>query len=140
MQIWLFSDILEKLKGLTLELQWTDFYGKVQKKQMIRVEAAANCSRMVHRMALRDWGILGQTYKCYLLLTLKDKVGKKIDEEPYFFSRPKELDLPQPHLYWRVKTMDGKCEVTLSSKELDKDLFIEVPAQGARFRDNFYDH
>ena len=139
LQIWLLSDRLEKLNGLTLELQRTDFYGKVQKKQVIRVEAAANCSRMVHQMALSDWGIPGQTHKCYLLLTLKDKAGKKIDEEPYFFSRPRELDLPQPHLHWQVKTMDGQCEVTLSSRELVKDVFVEVPAQGARFSDNFFD-
>ena len=35
--------------------------------------------------------------------------------------------------------MDGKCEVTLSSKQLARDIFIEIPFQGARFSDNFFD-
>ncbi len=29
--------------------------------------------------------------------------------------------------------------LTVKSKELAKDLFIEVPVQGARFSDNFFD-
>ena len=35
--------------------------------------------------------------------------------------------------------MDGKYEVTLSAKQLARDVFIEIPVQGARFTDNFFD-
>lgn len=35
--------------------------------------------------------------------------------------------------------MDGACEVTLTSDMLAKDLFIEIPVQGAQFTDNFFD-
>ena len=40
---------------------------------------------------------------------------------------------------YKVKQMDGKCEVTLSTKQLARDIFIEIPVQGARFTDNFFD-
>ena len=35
--------------------------------------------------------------------------------------------------------MDGKYEVTLSARQLARDVFIEIPVQGARFTDNFFD-
>lgn len=38
-----------------------------------------------------------------------------------------------------MKPMDGKYEVTLSARQLARDVFIEIPVQGARFTDNFFD-
>jgi beta-mannosidase len=38
-----------------------------------------------------------------------------------------------------VKPMDGKYEVTLSARQLARDVFIEIPVQGAKFTDNFFD-
>ena len=35
--------------------------------------------------------------------------------------------------------MDGKYEVTLSARQLARDVFIEIPVQGAKFTDNFFD-
>ena len=35
--------------------------------------------------------------------------------------------------------MDGKYEVTLSARQLARDVFIEIPVQGARFTDNYFD-
>jgi beta-mannosidase (EC 3.2.1.25) len=35
--------------------------------------------------------------------------------------------------------MDGKYEVTLSARQLARDVFIEIPVQGVRFTDNFFD-
>ena len=40
---------------------------------------------------------------------------------------------------YKVKPMDGKYEVTLSARQLARDVFIEIPVQGARFTDNFFD-
>ena len=38
-----------------------------------------------------------------------------------------------------MKQKDGMCELTLFSPALAKDVFIEIPLQGARFSDNFFD-
>ena len=38
-----------------------------------------------------------------------------------------------------MKQTDGKCELTITSSKLAKDVFIEVPFQGAHFSDNFFD-
>jgi beta-mannosidase len=38
-----------------------------------------------------------------------------------------------------IQYADGEYRVLLSSKKLAKDLFLEIPIQGARFSDNFID-
>ena len=52
----------------------------------------------------------------------------------------KELDLPQTMVKSKIKVVeDGVCEVTLSASKLAKDVFVQIPYQGARFTDNFFD-
>ena len=72
-------------------------------------------------------------------MTLKDQKGKVLSEEIYYFNYPKDQELPQAKVSFKVKTMDGKCEVSLSAKQLARDIFVEIPYQGARFTDNFFD-
>ena len=57
----------------------------------------------------------------------------------HYFLPTKELDLPQTTISTRLKVTDGRCEVTLSSPGLAKDVFVQIPYQGARFTDNFFD-
>ena len=87
----------------------------------------------------------------FLLMTLKNKKGEVLSEETFYFNFAKDQDLPKADIRYQVKQMDGKCEITLSSKQLARDVFIEIPKQsdsnsltvsslqGARFSDNFFD-
>lgn len=137
--IWLMSDCLEDRADLSLNLQLTDFSGKILDKQTLRTTAPANRSVCAARFSVAEWGDTTQCRNSFLLLTLKDKSGKTISREPYFFNAPKRLDLPVAEIRSQVKSLDGSCEVTLSSRLLAKDVFIEIPVQGARFSDNFFD-
>lgn len=139
LQVWLMSDRLQDMDGMTLEMQLTDFYGKLLRKEKHRVNVPANRSVQVLEQKLADWVTPRQARQCYLLVTLKDKTGKIWSEEPYFFNVPKDLDLPDVSVEPKVKTGDGVCEVTLKSTALAKDVFIEIPVHGARFSDNFFD-
>lgn len=139
LQLWLFSDLLKDRKGLTLEIKLTDFKGKVLKKLLMDTEIAANTSAKVGQMELSSLLSDIQRRKTYLLLTLKDQAGRKLVEEPYFFHRPKDLDLPESSVHCQVTTRDGSCEIVLKSATLAKDVFIELPVMGARFSDNFFD-
>lgn len=56
----------------------------------------------------------------------------------YFFYWPNKLNLPETTIKQSVKYADGKYTVTLSSKKLAKDVFVEVPVLGAKFSDNFF--
>ena len=77
--------------------------------------------------------------RCYLQLTLKDAEGEVLEQAVHFFAKPKELDLPEVAVEWKVKQTAGQCELTLQTDQLAKDVFIEVPLQGVRFSDNFFD-
>ena len=62
-----------------------------------------------------------------------------LSEEIFYFSYPKDQELPMTKVTCKTKQSDGKCEVILSAKQLARDIFIEIPYQGARFSDNFFD-
>ncbi|MFA5656062.1 MAG: glycoside hydrolase family 2 protein, partial [Dysgonamonadaceae bacterium] len=39
----------------------------------------------------------------------------------------------------KVSYADGEYTITLSSKNLAKDVFVEIPILGAKFSNNFFD-
>ena len=137
--IWLLSDLLEDAKGLSLSMQLCDFGGKVLQKQTLKTEVAANTSVCIRELPVASLLTAEQRCHCYWLLTLKDKSGQVVFREPYFFNSSRELDLPATLVTSKIKVSDGACELTLSSPQLAKDVFIEIPVQGARFSDNFFD-
>lgn len=137
LNIYTLSDELKAYKNVSLQMQLMNFDGKVLNKKTIRGEVPANVSALFHK---EDYGELAtDPSRTFLLLTLKDHVGKTLSEIVYYFSYPKDLDLPDTQIRYKVKQMDGKCEITLSAKQLARDVFIEIPYQGARFTDNFFD-
>ena len=135
--IYTLSDELQDYKNATLQLKVMDFNGKVLSKKIIKGEVPANASVVFHQEVYNDLAI--QPTNTLLLMTLKDQKGKVLSEEIYYFNYPKDQDLPEAKVSCKVKTMDGKCEVTLSAKQLARDIFVEIPYQGARFTDNFFD-
>lgn len=137
--IWLVSDLLEKQDGLSLEMELTDFKGRILEKQRLHTEAEANSSRKVWGTGIQTLLAHGRSDNCFLLLKLKDRHGNVVFEEPWFFESPVNLKLPDVHLHSRQRVWDGGCELTLKSDVLAKDVFVEVPVQGVRFSDNFFD-
>lgn len=137
LNIYTLSDELKAYKNVSLQMQLMDFDGKVLNKKTIKGEVPANMSTLFHK---EDYGELTTNpNNTFLLLTLKDQSGKVLSDIVYYFSYPKDQDLPDTQIRYKVKQMDGKCEITLSAKQLARDVFVEIPYQGARFTDNFFD-
>lgn len=137
LNIYTLSDELKAYKNVSLQMQLMDFDGKVLNKKTIKGEVPANMSTLFHK---EDYGELATNpNNTFLLLTLKDQSGKVLSDIVYYFSYPKDQDLLGTQIRYKVKQMDGKCEITLSAKQLARDVFIEIPYQGARFTDNFFD-
>ena len=131
------SDKLEDYNNVTLELKTIDFNGKVLSKEIVKGDIKANCSALFHK---EDFNKIAKSPRNSLLvMTLKDKNGKLINKDQYFFNYPKDLDLPKAKIVSSLKKKDGEYVLTLKSNSLAKDLFIEIPVQGARFSDNFFD-
>lgn len=131
------SDELKDYKQVTLQLKWMDFNGKTLGKKELEGDIPANSSTLFHKEPYADWAKNPQN--SFLLMTLKDRKGEVLSEEIYYFSYPKDQELPETKISYKVKQQDGKCEVTLSAKQLARDIFVEIPYQGARFTDNFFD-
>ena len=131
------SDELKDHKDATLNLKLMDFNGKVLAKKEVKGEVLANSSTVFHKEAYGDWA--KNPTNTLLLMTLKNRKGEVLSEEIHYFSYPKDQELPETQVSYKVKQQDGKCEVTLSAKQLARDIFIEIPYQGARFTDNFFD-
>ena len=135
--IYTLSDELKDYQNATLQLKVMDFNGKVLSKKVVKGEVTANSSVVFHKETYN--GLATSPTNTFLLMTLKDQKGKVLSEEIYYFNYPKDQELPEAKVSCKVKTMDGKCEVTLSAKQLARDIFVEIPIQGAKFTDNFFD-
>ena len=131
------SDELKDYKDATLQWKLMDFNGKVLNKKTVKGEVPANVSAVFHKEAYSDWAT--DPTRTLLLVTLKDQPGKVLSEVIHYFSFPKDQELPEAKVSYKVKTFDGKYEVTLSAKQLARDIFVEIPIQGAKFTDNFFD-
>ena len=135
--IYVMSDKLEAYPGATLQLQLSDFNGKTLKKWKVCNDVPANTSIRFHQ---EDYATLAtDPTRTFLLMTLKSKDGKELSKEIFYFNYPKDQNLPHANIRYKIKQEDGRCEVTLQSKQLARDVFIEIPYQGARFTDNFFD-
>ena len=72
-------------------------------------------------------------------MVVKSKKGEVLSDEIYYFAHPKDQQLPKAKLKCQLKEKDGVCELTIKTDKLARDIFIEVPVQGVRFSDNFFD-
>ena len=137
LNFYIISDRLEDNDNVTLELKTIDFTGKVLAKEIVKGNIKANSSVLFHKA---DFNAMAKSPReSLILMTLKDKSGEIINKDQYYFNYPKDLDLPKAKIEIKLKKADGEYMLTVKSKELAKDLFIEVPVQGARFSDNFFD-
>lgn len=133
------SDKLQDEAGLKLSIELINFSGKEVKKINKTITAKANASEIVHTINSSEFVTDVQRKNCFLLAKLSDRKGQVIGQEIYYFDVPKNLNLPETTIQTKVKQENGKISVTLSSKKLAKDVFIEFPVQGAKFTDNFFD-
>ena len=73
-------------------------------------------------------------------MTLRGADGREVlSDEVFYPVYPKEQRLPRAEIACRKVKKGGVVELTLKSRVLARDVFVEVPLQGARFSDNFFD-
>ena len=135
--IYTLSDELDAVKNTTLQLKVMNFEGKVLNQKTVKGEVPANSSVVYCK---EDYATLAaDPSNTFLLMTLKNSQGQILSEEIYYFNYPKDQNLPETQIRTKIKQLDGRCEITLSAKQLARDIFIEIPVQGARYTDNFFD-
>jgi beta-mannosidase len=136
---YLISDEWQDRADLRLELQLIDFSGNRLWEAHPSVQLPGNSATKVFSEASAAVASAVQRKNACLVAVLKDTGGVSLAETVFYFEPPKHLNLPETSLTQAVEYGDGYCDVTLSTPHLAKDVFIEIPVQGARFSDNFFD-
>lgn len=124
---------------LTLNLELMDFNGKVYRKQKVDGLLPANTSKLFYQEPVEQALAGRDSATTFMHMVVKSKKGEVLSDEVYYFAHPKDQFLPKTPLQWQVKQKKGYCEVTVKADKLARDIFIEVPVQGVRFSDNFFD-
>ena len=135
---YIMSDRLTDVE-LTLNLEMMDFNGKVYRKQKVDGLLPANTSKLFYQEPVEQALAGRDSATTFMHMVVKSKKGEVLSDEIYYFAHPKDQLLPKTPLQWQVKQKKGYCEVTVKADKLARDIFIEVPVQGVRFSDNFFD-
>ncbi|HTN69426.1 MAG TPA: glycoside hydrolase family 2 protein [Dysgonamonadaceae bacterium] len=133
------SDELTDRNNLKLTISLINFTGKKEKNIQTQVMAKANASEKIHSLSISDFASLAQQENCVVHVSLTDQKNKVITETNYYFNWPNKLNLPKTQIEESLTYADGEYTIILSSKNLAKDVFVEIPILGAKFSDNFFD-
>ena len=139
LNIYIMSDKLDDVSNLSLHISLIDFQGKVIKNLQTKVNAKANASEKIYSLSIEDFATPTQQENSVVSVQLIDSNKKTVAESNYFFYWPNKLNLPKTDIDKSISYADGTYTVTLKSKYLAKDVFVEIPIQGAKFSDNFFD-
>ena len=137
--VYLVSDELQDHDGVKLDVELMDFDGKVHGKWTQSGMLAANSSVLF--MKKRAGELQGKLSAANSLLhfTLKTKKGVTLADDVFYFAYPKDQKLPEANIETSVRGRGDAIEMTLKTDKLARDIFVEVPVQGVRFTDNFFD-
>lgn len=137
--VYLVSDELQDHDGVRVDVELMDFDGKAHGKWTQSGMLAANSSVLF--MKKRAGELQGKLSAATSLLhfTLKAKNGATLADDVFYFAYPKDQKLPEANIETSVRRRGDAIEMTLKTDKLARDIFVEVPVQGVRFTDNFFD-
>ena len=138
LDIYTISDKLEAVAGCTIELAVEDFHGNTLSRHDIECDIAPNTTARVSTLVMAD--IVTEWMKAKTLLDIRVvKDGTTLFAGKHYFLKPRDLDLPRPTVAHSVRWDGDKAIITLTTDCLAKDVFIETPAQGIDYTDNYFD-
>ncbi len=137
--VYLISDELQDRDGVRLTVELMDFDGKSHGKWTHNGKLSANTSMLFLKKRVDEFLSKQDAATSFLRFTLKAKNGASLADEVFYFAYPKDQKLPEARIETSVKKSGEAIEMTLKTDKLARDIFIEVPVQGLRFSDNFFD-
>lgn len=137
--VYLISDELQDRDDVRLTVELMDFDGKSHGKWTHSGKLSANTSMLFIKKRVDEFLSKQDAATSFLRFTLKAKNGASLADEVFYFAYPKDQKLPEARIETSVKRRGEAIEMTLKADKLARDIFIEVPVQGVRFSDNFFD-
>lgn len=137
--VYLVSDELQDHDGVRLDVELMDFDGKVHGKWTQSGMLAANSSVLFMKKPAGELQGKLSAANSLLHFTMKAKNGATLADDVFYFAYPKDQKLPEANIETSVRRRGDAIEMTLKTDKLARDIFVEVPVQGVRFTDNFFD-
>lgn len=137
--VYLVSDELQDHDGVRLDVELMDFDGKVHGKWTQSGMLAANSSVLFMKKPTGELQGKLSAANSLLYFTMKNKNGATLADDVFYFAYPKDQKLPEANIETSVRRRGDAIEMTLKTDKLARDIFVEVPVQGVRFTDNFFD-
>lgn len=137
--VYLISDELQDRDDVRLTVELMNFDGKSHGKWTHSGKLSANTSMLFLKKRVDEFLSKQDAATSFLRFTLKAKNGASLADEVFYFAYPKDQKLPEARIETSVKRRGEAIEMTLKADKLARDIFIEVPVQGVRFSDNFFD-
>lgn len=137
--VYLISDELQDRDDVRLTVELMDFDGKSHGKWTHSGKLSANTSMLFLKKRVDEFLSKQDAATSFLRFTLKAKNEAALADEVFYFAYPKDQKLPEARIETSVKRRGEAIEMTLKADKLARDIFIEVPVQGVRFSDNFFD-
>ena len=132
------SDKLEDTEArLTYRLM--DFEGNIALEKEMMFTIPAMSAKVVFDKPLEELlpDSLRQNHILYVMV--KDKEANLLSENTLYFDKVKNLNLPDPGLLWSVDKKDGDFLVTVTTKNLAKNVYLRADETEGQFSDNYFD-
>ncbi len=127
----------KKAFNAKLEMQIIDFNGKKLWEQSKSVSIKPNTSEVFFETTTKS--LVNNIDTAQSVFVVKLVKGKKIlASNVSYFVIPKELKLQKPTISKEIKTTEGGFTITLKSKTLVKNLYLNIAEKGL-LSDNFFD-
>ncbi len=131
------SDNPTAQKGI-LKMKLIDFQGITLWEQTVKTQLPANSSTVIFETDTTELLNLVGRKKC-MMATSFETGNKIIDTDFHYFTKVKNLELPNPGINYDVQEMPDSYAVVIYSENLCKNLFLTSTNTEVQFSDNFMD-
>lgn len=138
LNIYLVSDRLKEAHG-TLTVRVMDLKGSVVYNKELNVTVPANASKNLLSIPMEEALNGKQRNEVVVDARFIDKKSHERYDNQYFFAHQKDIDFPKPQLQIQTVEADKGFDVTLTSKQYVRALFLSLDGINNFFSDNYFD-
>jgi len=137
LQVYGVSDYLEDTTVL-LDLSVVDFSGKLIREQSLPVILKKNTSTLLREVKVAE--LINGHNRNEVLLKMALKSGSMVlANNVFYFSKPKDLKLPEADIKTELVEKDGKRFLSVSSNSLAMSVYLGFTDQQITLSDNYFD-
>jgi beta-mannosidase len=135
-ELHIISDLLES-KEVNLNLKVLSFSGEILYETNKNYSLQQNSTMKVESLSI-DWLNKNFDPKSSLLVASLFSKEKEISNNIYYLTKFKDIILPKPLIEYEINELINTFEVSLTSKNLVKNVFVDI-ASSQNFSDNYFD-